>query len=119
MTLEEAIKHAEEVANSHDRKKRIKAVTLEECRCAEEHRQIAEWLKELKEFRERTRWIPCSKRSPEDRQIVLFCDIDDDIMIGYHVKGRPDTHFSQDGTFMNMKNIRAWMPLPDVYKEEG
>ena len=52
MTLEEAIKHAEEVADSHDGIKQIKAVTLEECRCAEEHRQLAEWLKELKAHRE-------------------------------------------------------------------
>ncbi len=52
MTLDEAIKHAEEVADSHDRIKQIKAVTLEECRCAEEHRQLAEWLKQLKVYKE-------------------------------------------------------------------
>jgi len=51
MTLDEAIKHAEEVANGHDRIKQIKAVTLEECKCAAEHRQLAEWLRELKELR--------------------------------------------------------------------
>ncbi len=51
MTLDEAIKHAEEVADSHDRIKQIKAVTLEECRRAGEHRQLAEWLKELKVHR--------------------------------------------------------------------
>ena len=48
MTLDEAILHAEEVADYHDRIKQIKAVTLGECRCADEHRQLAEWLKELK-----------------------------------------------------------------------
>ena len=32
MTLDEAIKHAKEVADSHDRMEKIKAVTLEECR---------------------------------------------------------------------------------------
>lgn len=52
MTLDEAIKHAEEVADGHDRIKQIKAVTLEECKCADEHRQLAEWLKELKQLRE-------------------------------------------------------------------
>jgi len=52
MTLDEAIKHEEELADGHDRIKQIKAVTLEECRCAEEHRQLAEWLKELKAHRE-------------------------------------------------------------------
>ena len=38
MTIDEAIAHAEEVA------------TTTKCKeCAEEHRQLAEWLKELKE----------------------------------------------------------------------
>ena len=52
MTLDEAIKHAEEVADGHDRIKQIKAVTLEECRCAEEHRQLAEWLKDYQRLLE-------------------------------------------------------------------
>ncbi|MBO6304328.1 MAG: hypothetical protein J6M62_04490 [Selenomonadaceae bacterium] len=42
MTLDEAIKHAEEKAR--------------ECgKCAEEHRELAAWLKELKWYRERER----------------------------------------------------------------
>ena len=56
MTLDEAILHAEEVADYHDRIKQIKAVTLGECRCADEHRQLAEWLKELKAYKEQQ---PC------------------------------------------------------------
>lgn len=40
MTLDEAIIHAEEVANT-------------QCDdCAKEHKQLAEWLKELKNYRE-------------------------------------------------------------------
>lgn len=64
------------------------------------------------------KWIPVSERLPEDGQNVLFCDIDNDIMVGYHVKGRPDTHFSQDGTYEDMKNVRAWMPLPKPYEPQ-
>lgn len=64
-------------------------------------------------------WIPVSERLPEGEQSVLFCDIDGDIMVGYHVEGRPDTHFSQDGTFEDMKNVKAWMPLPEPYKAES
>jgi len=67
----------------------------------------------------KTGWIPVSERLPKDGQHVLFCDIDNDIMVGYHVKGRPDTHFSQDGTYEDMKNVRAWMPLPEPHKTES
>ena len=57
MTLDEAIKHAEEVA---DEKKKeacnlYDAKNYEESReciwCADEYRQLAEWLKELKVYR--------------------------------------------------------------------
>ncbi len=46
MTLEEAIKHCYDVYN------RIKSEDLEDCECAEEHKQLAEWLEELKQRRE-------------------------------------------------------------------
>ncbi len=64
------------------------------------------------------RWIPVSERMPKDGQFVLFCDIDDDSMVGYHVKGRPNTHFLQVGIFEDMKNVRAWMPLPKPYEPQ-
>lgn len=63
MTLDEVIKREEELVNDHDRIKQIKAVTLEECRRAEEHRQLAEWLKELKAHREA--WEKCIKEIKE------------------------------------------------------
>ena len=54
MTLEEAIKHAEEVAKSCQLKaydiERDDYKDLEEC--ATEHRQLVEWLRELKRLRE-------------------------------------------------------------------
>ena len=49
MTINEAIKHAEEVAEE----KRCE-------KCGEEHRQLAEWLKELKQLRKQEKtghWI--------------------------------------------------------------
>lgn len=55
MTLEEAIKHCYDVYN------RLKAQDNEDCECAEEHKQLAEWLSELKSRRENERpkgeWI--------------------------------------------------------------
>lgn len=78
MTLDEAIKHEEKIEKQQisradalddiplfgmdkDDKKQI-----EECyKCAEEHRQLAEWLKELKQLREQTRWTSCNKELPK------------------------------------------------------
>lgn len=68
MTLDEAIKHAEEVAKEQDKlckryddasgytrshNEDIRTTDAKKCaKCAEEHRQLAEWLKELKARRE-------------------------------------------------------------------
>jgi hypothetical protein len=70
MTLEEAIKHAEEVAEENEKEFRLCPYPTQDCngnqdcrclengsgkgclRCAAEHRQLAEWLKELKTRRE-------------------------------------------------------------------
>ena len=52
MTLDEAIKHAEEVADSYNN-------TVPDCDCAEEHRQLAEWLKDYKRLREQTESEKC------------------------------------------------------------
>lgn len=46
MTLEEAIKHCEDVAD-------YDCFTDEQRKCSEEHRQLADWLRELKERREK------------------------------------------------------------------
>ena len=46
MTLEEAIIHAKEVVDSY-------SDTVPNCDCANEHRQLVEWLTELKERREK------------------------------------------------------------------
>ena len=54
MTLDEAIKHARDKAKeqkyyaSFERGKRIQSCK----KCAEEHEQLAEWLEELKEYKE-------------------------------------------------------------------
>jgi len=59
MTLEEAVKHAEEVMMENLEKTKGRNAsdpTAIKCgECAEEHRQLAEWLKELKQLREQTR----------------------------------------------------------------
>ena len=51
MTLDEAIKHCEEIAERYERMEDSHDDKLkEEClQCAADHRQLAEWLTELKE----------------------------------------------------------------------
>ena len=50
MTLEEAIKHCEEVAEEHTKYNFYGG--FESCdECASEHRQLAEWLRELKKIK--------------------------------------------------------------------
>ena len=53
MTLDEAIKHCEEIAEGYERMEDSHDDKLrEEClQCATDHRQLAEWLTELKERR--------------------------------------------------------------------
>ena len=56
MTLEEAIEHAEKVAEENEKISLYTPVeyipadlSIEQCQnCADDHRQLAEWLKELK-----------------------------------------------------------------------
>lgn len=56
MTLDEAIKHCEEVAEEYQAtidSLDIVGKGLDECEeCAKEHRQLAEWLRELKAYKE-------------------------------------------------------------------
>lgn len=58
MTLEEAIKHCEEVADKYDTELNLIncGISNESCdkclECASEHRQLAEWLRELQKYRQ-------------------------------------------------------------------
>jgi len=129
MTLDEAIKHCEEVAEE----KKEKACNLydtkayEESReciwCAEEHRQLSEWLKELKQLREQTRWIPVSsERLPKvaDCYAVTRQIGSDLITSACYFDGINTWH---NDNWINYErnyliDIIAWMPLPQPYKPE-
>ena len=59
MTLDEAIAHAREVATEQKRRNGACVINDNECdkfsaciKCAEEHEQLAEWLEELKAYRQ-------------------------------------------------------------------
>lgn len=52
MTIDEAIKHAEEVAEKYCEKVEEGLTADDFCdSCASDHRQLAEWLRELKKYR--------------------------------------------------------------------
>lgn len=51
MTIDEAIAHAREVA-SRKFDDRVHCIS-----CAEEHEQLAEWLRELKDYRDKNKWV--------------------------------------------------------------
>ena len=78
MTLDEVIKHAGEVMFENLEKTKDRnasdPIAINCFKCAEEHRQFAEWLKELKQLREQTSWIPCKDRLPETDDNVLVYD---------------------------------------------
>lgn len=58
MTLDEAIMHCEEVADRC-------SVTDGNRTCESDHRQLAEWLRELKKYRQENDWTPCGKKKPK------------------------------------------------------
>ncbi len=77
MNLEEAIAHylkiAEENEKDAERFKRIKATQdmISHCyECAEDHRQLAEWLRELNAYKNDNKCKCCKNRGNEE-----FCDI--------------------------------------------
>lgn len=75
MTLEEAIKHAEEVA----------ATSCDKCR--EEHEQLAAWLKELRKIKESSVIIPNNGNPWEIAQLIINakCKVRDARYIASHV----------------------------------
>lgn len=105
MTLEEAIVHAKEMSENQ--------YVCEECQ--EEHRQLADWLEELKSLREKSKWIPCSERLPENAMNVIAQFSDGTVT---------ELRYAGNGIFEGIyeystRVIIAWMPLPEPYKEDN
>ena len=62
MSLEEAIEHAEKAANDYEGMIDDYALDSEKlAKCAEEHRQLAAWLRELVERRKESKIVRCSE----------------------------------------------------------
>lgn len=144
MTLDEAIKHAENVALNNENGlydaialggQNPSQEEIDECmRCAEEHRQLAEWLKELKKHQ----WIPVSDGLPElkyehndlglrfkysdnvlvviNRGSYLECDESFEIMhLSDDMNGK-ELYWCGYDYDCDFGDVLAWMPLPPPYE---
>ena len=148
MEIDEAIKHATEVAERQERASSFwhkGSKNYENClECAKEHRQLATWLKELKQLREQTRWIMVSEKLPEDLEPVNITWVNHNPESYYaDIKDKP---FTATGVYYNGQwywystlctdilkayghnhddiidddiEITAWMPLPPSYQGES
>lgn len=126
MTIDEAIKHAEEVADvcefeasKYDMTDAYEShVACQEGKCAEEHRQLAEWLKELKQLKNQTSWIPVSEPPEEDGRYYVtrhdYVTQTDFIDLLWYEKG-----VWWNRQFTGDYAVIAWMPKPEPYKAES
>lgn len=142
MTIDDAIKHAEEVAENNERRaesvrnRPISSADFyheeESCsKCATEHRQLAEWLKELKQLREQTGWVFVSERMPKNNEDVLVCYEDGHVETAYYYIDAdiyPSEYedccetgwYNCNEDFMYNQDVIAWMPLPASFEpQEG
>lgn len=135
ISLDEAIKRAEEIAEENQRVVDTGIVfddvtidmlycddteVIEEHlanyqRCADEHKQLAEWLKELKQLREQTRGIPVSERPPENgKEVFIYMDQSPYLATYEDGEWQTDT-FTIDPEY----EPTTWWELPKPYKAES
>ena len=122
MTIDEAIKHAEEVAEEKENEGKLlcqsEGASIGCLTCAEEHRQLAEWLKDYKRLLEQEpKWIPVSERLPEEKMAVLvWCPEYKNIYCAYLEKKQ----WWIFGAFVQIvpNEVVAWMPLPPCYEPQ-
>ena len=121
MTLDETIKYVEEEADEYERRVEVKDYTTYDLVRANHNRRLAEWLKELKQLREQTRWIPVSERSPE-KSGNYWCTFGGTNLTGsdhYTTESDAKELFIglEEYAGWRSKNVVAWMPLPQGYRE--
>lgn len=151
MILDEAIKHAEEVAEI--KKTESETAEIQGCdkyalkceKCAEEHRQLAEWLRDYKRLLKQTQWTPISEGLPKtdnensmnnynvllwvknksyperEPQIYLgklrHIDGDDGSGNFWGIETKPCDWTIWGWSYFNEPEVIAWMPLPKAYRE--
>jgi len=157
MTLDEAIKHAEEVAKEQDKlckryddasgysrshNEDIRTTDAKRCeKCVEDHRQLAEWLKDYKRLKKQEpKWTPVKwheitdeERRENDYPKEWACYLDsimpyDGQRILITTKSgyvELDECYSDDGQILSLDSgydwvddVVAWMPLPQPYESQ-
>ena len=61
------------------------------------------------------KWIPCSKKMPDDGKWAIWCSSDGVIEIA-RFKEDCYNHFYPNETSFDLEDAIAWMPLPEPYK---
>lgn len=82
------------------------------------HEQLVGWLKELKQLREQTRWIPINERPPEKDVDVLVTD-DAGGLATVHIDSYGEREGSGEGFWYISQNVTAWKYFPQPYKAES
>lgn len=84
-------------------------------------KQLAEWLKELKQLSEQIRWIPVSERPPKENKTVIAST-----KYGVYPEAKYTKEYGWEWAYeagadywRELKDVTAWMPLPEPYKAES
>ena len=74
--------------------------------------QLVGWLVDYKRLLEQTRWIPVSEKLPKDDNcyLVTSTGTNNDIV---------DIAYYTESLWHKASCIKAWMPLPEPYREDG
>lgn len=120
MTIDEAIKHCLEVVEKNEQAKKDGNLWIdteyEDC-CAD-HRQLADWLKELRD----RQWISVDERLPKNCNSVLVWYSTSTLFI--RAEGYGISWYSQaNGWYKNKLEgedicVKYWQPLPESPKED-
>ena len=105
LTLEDAISHCLEVAEEHTKYNSFGG--FESCdECAKEHRQLAEWLTELRD----RQWISVDDRLPEEIGYYLVV-IGNEMLISIDIAEYSENHWHKHD------KVLYWQPLPEIPEE--
>lgn len=122
MTLDEAISHAEEVAKKNEKQAswffgKEGNPNYENCvKCAKEHRQLAEWLQELKQLREQTRWNTVFESPKASGRYLAVHGGTNLISIDHYTTEEDakeiDDEWYEEFIGWESQNVIKWMQLP-------